>query len=175
MALGLLHVYTGEGKGKTTAALGLGIRAAGTGRRVVFAQFMKGGATGELNSLRCIPGISILRNDDDFPFYSQMSEDEKRRQRACHDSMIIKLMDAVQERNVDMVILDEITYPCQWQLVDEERLRELLEAARDKVEIVCTGRNAPEWLLNKADYITEMKEVKHPFSRGIRARRGVEY
>ena len=173
--MGLLHVYTGEGKGKTTAAVGLSVRAAGCGKRIVFAQFMKGAATGELAGMQRSPGIEIIRCEEAFPFYNQMNEEEKKRQSNCHNTILEQVLARVEKGACDMVILDEVTYPCRWVLLDEALLRQLLDTARGQAEVVCTGRDAPQWLLDRADYITEMKSVRHPYDKGVRAREGIEY
>ncbi len=175
MQMGLLHMYMGEGKGKTTAALGLAMRAAGAGKKVIFAQFMKGGATGELLSLEKLENIRVMRCEKQFPFYHQMSSEQKKEQRKLHDDMLTKLLRSVKEKDCAMVVLDEITYPWQWELVDTSMLLALFQCARDSVEVVCTGRHPDPWLMEHADYITEMREIKHPYKKGIGARQGIEY
>lgn len=172
--MGRLHVYTGEGKGKTTAAVGLSVRAVGSGKRVVFAQFMKGAATGELAGMQRCPAIELFRCEEAFPFYGKMDEEEKKRQTRCHNKILEQALARV-EAACDMVILDEVTYACRWALLDEALLKRLLDTARGRTEVVCTGRDAPRWLLDRADYITEMQSVRHPFEKGVRAREGIEY
>lgn len=175
METGLLHVYTGDGKGKTTAAIGLAVRAAGAGKRVIFAQFMKGGQTSELDAFRILENIRMLRCEKQFPFYSQMSDKEKVEQRKQHDKILDEIFKIVKQNQIDVLILDEITYPCQWELIDVERVKELLTLAKGHIEVVCTGRNPADWLLDKADYITDMRAIRHPFDKGVGARKGIEY
>lgn len=175
METGLLHVYTGEGKGKTTAAIGLAVRAAGTGKRVLFAQFMKSRETGELTALRMLENVDVLRCEQSFPFYNRMTDAQRAAQRREHDKMLDGIFGQVRRRRTDIVILDEITFPCLWDLVDVERLREVLALAKGHTEVVCTGRNAPDWLLDGADYITVMQAERHPFTQGVNAREGIEY
>lgn len=175
METGLLHVYAGDGKGKTTAAIGLAVRAAGAGRRVLFVQFMKGGETGELESFRKLDNIVVMRCEKHFPFYSQMTDEEKTEQRKQHNKMLYEILKQVQQCQIDVLVLDELTYPCQWDLIDSEQVKKLLELARGQVEVVCTGRNPQDWLLAMADYITDMQAVRHPYEKGITAREGIEY
>lgn len=169
----MIHLYTGEGKGKTTAAIGLAVRAAGNGRQVIFAQFMKGNDTGELHSLEKLQNIRIMRSTQDFGFYASMSGEDRCGLTKMHDRILSDILEAVKLQKCFMVVLDEITYPVKWGLVDVDRLKELL--AVDGVELVCTGRDAAPFLWDAADYITEMQCVRHPFEKGVAARRGVEY
>ncbi|HJA93413.1 MAG TPA: cob(I)yrinic acid a,c-diamide adenosyltransferase [Candidatus Eisenbergiella merdipullorum] len=178
MEKGLIHLYTGEGKGKTTAAVGLAVRAAGAGKKVAFVQFMKGRDTGELHSLCRIPGIEILRSDRDFGFYPHMTDAQKEELTRIHNSLLKQTLTWTLGGEADVVVLDEVTYPLNWNLLDETLLRRLLSRTDDKPyfpEIVCTGRDPQEWLVDCADYVTRMECVKHPFDRGIGAREGIEY
>lgn len=169
----MIHLYTGDGKGKTTAAIGLAVRAAGCGLSVMFSQFMKGNDTGELRSLEKLENVRILRSDCNFGFYSSMSDADKRALTEIHNRILDRLLAAAQSRTCQMLVLDEITYPVKWGLLDTEKLRTLL--ACGDVELVCTGRDAAQFLRDAADYITEMRCVRHPFDKGVAARRGVEY
>lgn len=175
MKNGLIHLYYGDGKGKTTAAVGLAVRAAGSGKKVLFAQFMKGGVTGEIKSLQDIGGITVLRGEKKFPFYKDMTLDQKEEQAVVHNQMLDTIISAVRNGEYDMVILDEITYPCRLNLIDYDRFREFLLSEKGKIEIVCTGRNPDTFFLECADYITEMKCIRHPYEKGVPAREGIEY
>lgn len=175
MKEGLLHVYCGDGKGKTTAAVGLALRAAAAGEKVVFAQFMKGGRSGETELLARMEQVEVLKSEKRFPFYEHMSSEEKEELRKIHDGILETLTEKVKAGECGLVVLDEITYPWKWKLIDREKLKSFLQSARGRVEIVCTGRDPADFLLEEADYITEMKCVRHPFERGIPAREGVEY
>lgn len=175
----MIHLYTGEGKGKTTAAAGLCLRAAGQDFRVCFAQFMKGNDTGELHVLCALPNVEILRSEKNFGFYSAMSEADKRELTDIHNRILDRLLEYAGSGSCSMIILDEVTYPVKWDLLDLEKLRRLLEFGRageeQETEIVLTGRDAGDFLVSVADYITEMKCVRHPYEKGITARRGIEY
>lgn len=169
----MIHLYTGDGKGKTTAAVGMAVRAAGCGRQVIFAQFMKGRDTGELHVLKELENVRILRPSEDFGFYGSMSGSDKERLTAVHNDILDSIREAVSAGQVFLAVLDEITYPVKWGLLDLDKLKEIL--ACGNAELVCTGRDAAGFLLDRADYVTEMRCLRHPFEKGVPARRGVEY
>ncbi len=169
----MIHLYTGNGKGKTTAAIGLAVRAAGYEKSVIFAQFMKGRDTGELHSLARLERVQICRSPKDFGFYSSMSDEDKCELTEIHNAILDRLLETARSESCGMIVLDEITYPVRWGLLDEAKLKALLVC--DGPELVLTGREPAEFLLEAADYITEMRCVRHPFEKGVPARRGVEY
>lgn len=172
---GRLHIYCGEGKGKTTASVGLAVRAAGAGQKVVFVQFMKGGETSELRILEQMSEISILRCTKEFPFYHQMREEDKAEITAIHNDILQQVGKKMKEGMCNMLILDELTYPYSWKLLDRTKVDSLISDRAAGVEIVITGRNPDPFFLERADYITEMKNIRHPFDQGIQARKGIEY
>lgn len=172
---GFIHVYCGDGKGKTTAAVGLAVRAAGTGKRVLLVQFLKGRDTGELHSLAQIPEITVLRGKASEKFTFQMNERELQE---VYDNQTKNLLTALEEArkgHCDLLILDEIMGALSTETVDEDLLKSLVLYKPEPLELVLTGRNPPDWIVEAADYITRMEKVKHPYDRGIQARRGVEY
>ena len=175
----MIHLYTGDGKGKTTAAIGMCVRAAGRGFRVCFAQFMKGNDTGELYVLKNLPGVTILRSEISFGFYSTLSPQDKAKLTDIHNHILDELLNGVRDGAYDMVILDEVTYPVKWRLLDRGKMGQLLNAGKgdgtDEVELVLTGRDAEDFMKITADYITEMECIRHPYARGIIAREGIEY
>ena len=175
----MIHLYTGNGKGKTTAATGLCIRAAGWNMLVCFAQFMKGNDTGELHVLQSLPGVTILRSEKNFGFYNSMSDLDKEELTEIHNRILDSILELVERGNCQLVILDEITYPVKWGLLDMEKLKRLLtfgkQGADKEIELVLTGRSAQEFLSDMADYITEMECVRHPYKKGTRARKGIEF
>lgn len=173
--MGYMHLYTGDGKGKTTAAAGLAIRAAGSGAKVLFCQFLKGGETGEEQILSSLDTVCVRRKKEPLPFLWDMTGEEKEEVREWNEQTLAVIKDAVQNKRYDMIVLDEITYLCSYHLLEETELKELLKKASGRVEVVCTGRDAPEWMQDMADYVTEMKAVKHPYDKGVAARKGVEY
>lgn len=175
----MIHLYTGDGKGKTTAAIGLCMRAAGWNRQVCFAQFMKGNDTGELHVLKNLPEVTILRSEKNFGFYSSMSESDKEELTEMHNCILDRILELVESGNCQLVILDEITYPVNWGLLDREKLKRLLmfgqQGTDQEIELVLTGRSAETFLSDRADYITEMKCVRHPYKKGTEARKGIEF
>lgn len=171
----LMHLYYGDGKGKTTAAIGLAVRAAGSGKKVLFVQFMKSKRTGELEGMQRVRGIDMLRSEKRFPFYRDMTKRQKEEQTEIHNRMLGTVLEAVRQKKYDVIILDEITYPYRWALLEEKLLKEAVRLAKGKAELVCTGRDPASFFLEHADYISEMKCVRHPFEKGIRAREGIEF
>lgn len=175
MERGLTHVYYGDGKGKTTAAIGLAVRAAGAGKQVIFAQFFKGGPTGELKSLEKLSGIRIFRNSEDVGFFKNMTLQQKEEAACMHTETMKKIFLTMEKEPIDMVILDEITYPYEYGIIDKALVERLIFQKPKSLELILTGRNPSPLFLEAADYITEMKKIKHPFDKNITARKGIEY
>ncbi|MFH0809460.1 MAG: cob(I)yrinic acid a,c-diamide adenosyltransferase [Pseudomonadota bacterium] len=167
---GLVQVYTGEGKGKTTAAFGLALRAAGRGLRVKVIQFLKGQESGEVTAARTA-GIEVERfGDGGWVNLENPSEADRARAAAGLSAALAALP------VVDVLILDEANVALAAGLLPMERLRELFFDGRPQgVEIVLTGRGAPVELVMMADLVTEMLAIKHPYGQGILARKGIEY
>ena len=165
----MVHLYHGEGKGKTTAAVGLSVRAAGAGLKVVFVQFIKAGYTSELANLETL-GITVIRPSGKSKFASKMNDEELKDLKKVHDK---NLEDAILLKP-DLLILDEACAAVRYGCVDEMIIKSAIEYGRDK-EVVLTGRNPAQWMLDGADYITEMKCIKHPLKNGVKARLGIEY
>ena len=169
--MGYLHIYCGDGKGKTTAALGLALRAAGAGMRVNFVQFMKGGETAELETLKYISNITVSRCDKEYGFAWDMSEDEKADITACH----CRLIEDAFASQADMVILDEFTYAYNLGLTDRKSSEKLIFSALETKEVVITGRDPDKIFIGRADYLSEIKCIKHPYEKNAEARYGIEY
>lgn len=173
MERGLTHIYCGDGKGKTTAAVGLSVRAAGCGRRVVFAQFFKDGTSGECALLESLPNIQFVRPERSFGFFWTLSDEEKAEARDFYTAHLHKAMDLARE--ADLLVLDEAMSACTHGVINEGELLAFLQEKPVGLEVVLTGRDPSEAMRAAADYITEMRKVKHPFDRGVGAREGVEY
>lgn len=199
----MIQLYTGDGKGKTTAAVGQAVRAVGSGYRVMFCQFMKGGESGELEVLKGLPQVEIYRCEREFPFFNAMTDRDKEEITEIHNAIIrniIRRFDGLNNTgNISvngsgavglMVVLDEITYPLNWGLIDVSLFKDLVgkmkalyngrsgdsgEESLSRIELVLTGREPDRFILENADYITEMKKLRHPFDCGIQARKGIEY
>ena len=198
----MIHLYIGDGAGKTTAAVGLAVRAAGRGKRVLFVQFLKDGTSGEIAVLRGVTNVTVLHAPVHYGFLSRMTADQRQKTAAaCRD-----LLDAVRSspgradesretgtggargtnvgadaaHNADsykdtdagLVVLDEVLHALDAGLVGREDLEPLLGR---NWEIVLTGRAAPDWLIERADYVSEVCKRKHPYDWGVRAREGVEF
>jgi cob(I)alamin adenosyltransferase len=174
MQQGMIHLYTGDGKGKTTAAAGLALRAAGSGLSVLMVQFLKGSETGELKLLRSC-GVRVLRNSRDYGFVKNMTPQELLMVHAEHMKNFDIVLDEIKKNTVDVLILDELMAAYNHRLIDEEPVKQLILQKPEKLELVMTGRSADAFFVEHSDYVTNMELVRHPFSRGIGARKGIEY
>ena len=169
----MLHLYCGNGKGKTTAAMGLALRAAGRGKRVVIAQFLKGADSGERLALARLPQVTLLPVPDAVKFSFRMSEDERRSEAQRYQDLL-KLISRTA-RGCFLLVLDEACAACRHQLVDEALLRQAAAMAKQGREVVLTGRDPAPWMQEAADYSTELRAVRHPYTQGTPAREGIEY
>jgi len=168
---GYIHLYTGNGKGKTTAAIGLSIRAVGAGMKVYFAQFVKGQPYSELISLKRFPEIKICQFGlDCFIINNPTDKDIIAAQNGLK-----KVSEAIKSNYYDMIILDEICIAIHYDLISIDDVVKVINLRNENTEIILTGRYAPEQLIDIADLVTEMKEIKHYYNRGIVARRGIEF
>lgn len=170
---GLVHVYTGDGKGKTTSALGLSLRAWGNDRRVSFIQFMKKGESyGEVLALQRCPGIELHQyGSGDFIWKGKIRVEDLE-QAMCG---LKHAQEASQSGEYDMVVLDEICMTVFFDVFPEQVVLDLIRDKHPQVELVLTGRRATEGIMQAADYVTVMEQYKHPYERGISARKGVEF
>ena len=171
----MLHIYCGNGKGKTTAALGLAMRAAGSGMRVCFLQLLKGGDTSELAVLERLPEIIVRRCDREYGFTFRMTMEEKGRLRECHNALLNEAAQMLDSGTVQMLVLDEFFAAWNADVLDKTLAERLVSEGPAGVELVLTGRDPEERFLRAADYVSEIHAVKHPYSKGIKARRGIEY
>jgi cob(I)alamin adenosyltransferase len=175
---GLVQIYTGNGKGKTTAAVGLTVRAAGAGCNVLFYQFLKpaGMETGERKILDSLPNVAVKTLSVDWDLNKSLKDPETRAlTREEVKKALAEITAAAEKKDYNVIILDEIVYCISYELANKEDICELLDGRDEKVEIVMTGRGAPEWLIEKADLVTEMKMIKHPYENGIQARKAIEF
>lgn len=176
---GLVQVYTGDGKGKTTAAFGLALRAAGQGNKVLIYQFLKPPSLdlGERFALQLgAVRIRVEALDTEWDMAASFAdEDAVERTRAAIHEALAKLTETAQKRFYDVLILDEIVFCLAHGLASLDDVKSLVDQRDPAVEIVLTGRDAPVELVELADLVTEMRMVKHPFNRGIPARRGIDY
>lgn len=176
MEKGLVHIYTGDGKGKTTSAIGLGIRAFGRGFKVLLAQFLKGMDTGELHVLENLgPNFEIYRHKNVKGFFWNMNDQQKEELKKSVREGFQHVKEEIASEKWDMVILDEIMGTIHNKLIDTSEVAELIKNKPVKLELILTGRNAPQELIALADYVSEIKAIKHPMDQGIKARKGIEY
>ena len=172
---GCTHIYCGDGKGKTTAAMGLAIRAAGNGKNVFIVQFLKGSPTGELKILLAQPNITILRGRPDTPFTWNMTKEQKEEVTAYQTQQLQQAIRHAQNGRCDLLILDEVMASCNLGMIDTEMLKAFIQNKPEALELVLTGRDPAGYMIEAADYVTEMKKIKHPFDAGLPARLGVEW
>ncbi|MCM1230962.1 MAG: cob(I)yrinic acid a,c-diamide adenosyltransferase [Ruminococcus flavefaciens] len=165
----MIHIYTGDGKGKTTSAMGLAVRGAGAEMSVVVFQFMKDGSSSEIAVLEKL-GIPVTCCKECSKFTFQMNADEISAVIDSHNMILEK----IKSESADMIILDEFFGAYNDNLFDR-KLAEQVVFGKSATEIILTGRNAPSLFTDKADYITVMTKVKHPYDKGIIARQGIEY
>lgn len=171
---GCLQVYTGDGKGKTTAAFGLAVRAAGRGLRVYIGQFMKKTIYGELYGAKMLDNLVEVEqygSPECIPFRETPAEDDV----LLAQKGLLRAQNALQSGEYPIVILDEINIATHFRLIEESKLYELVDSRPKSIELICTGRNAPPGLIERADLVTEMRAIKHPFEQaGLMARDGIE-
>ncbi|MFC1905754.1 cob(I)yrinic acid a,c-diamide adenosyltransferase [Chloroflexota bacterium] len=170
---GLVEVFTGDGKGKTSAALGMALRAAGHGLRVHVIFFMKGEFPyGEQKMLSTLPNVTFERfGSEEFVDPANVKPEEKEEAGKALEAA----RKAMLSLDCDMVILDEVNVAVSWKLIDIEDVLKLIKAKPEKVELILTGRNADSQVIAKADLVTMMVKVKHPYDRGVLARKGIDY
>lgn len=168
---GLIHIYTGTGKGKTTAAVGLAIRAKARGLKVLFAQFMKSAKGNELRLLKNV-SVKVIQFSGILSPYFHPEADKGEQKKKISDA----LLELQTKMDLfDLVILDEFIHLVKTGLISEEKALAFIGEKPSHVELVLTGRGAPKRLLKAAHYVTEMKEIKHPHKKGVKAREGIEY
>lgn len=168
---GYLQLYTGDGKGKTTAAIGLAVRAALAGKRVFIGQFVKGMAYHECGLEKLLPGIHFEQFGLGCALVRKPSEEDRSSARAGLE----RIGELLRSGEWDLVVLDEVTIALYFGFFTTDELLETLRTRDTRVEVVCTGRYAPEPLIAAADLVTEMKCVRHYYDAGVPARPGIEY
>lgn len=176
MDKGLIQVYTGEGKGKTTAAIGQGIRACGRGKRVYMVQFLKGSETGELLTLKNLePGFKVFRFEKERGFIWSLCESEIKELKSEISKAFEFVKETLKAGACDVLILDEIMAVLSNRLIEFEDLIDIVKNKPENIELILTGRNVPEEIVELADYVSQIGCIKHPFEKGIAAREGIEY
>lgn len=169
----MIHIYCGDGKGKTTAACGLAVRMTGSGMNVLFVHFFKSGTSSEIKALSVFDNIAVIKADKHFGRYSTL-DNEKKEEAAGYCNQLLQTAITAAE-GYQAVILDEVISAYNYNMINRGLLLDFLESKAGCTEIVLTGRNPADELVCIADYVTEMKKIKHPYDNGIRARKGIEY
>lgn len=203
----MIQVYHGDGKGKTTAAIGLAVRFSGAGKKALFCQFMKGNISSEIGALRKLENLEVELIGKKFGFYKDMTEQDKEEITKCHNHILERVLEELQnvkvadqepaiqesadqepetqelqDQNQDgptlLVVLDELASAYCYGLLDRNMVSKIILAAaenRQIIELVITGRDPDPFFLEYGDYITEMKMQRHPYEKGILARKGIEW
>lgn len=175
MKQGLIHIYCGDGKGKTSAATGLAVRAAGCGYSVLFSRFLKTEDSGELNVLDAVSGIEVIHLEKSYGFYRTLSQEEQGEVKDMYRGLWNRIRDQISGGGYDVLVIDEFMAAYNYGLIPQEDAVRFLKQKPDSLEIVLTGRDPAKELVELADYVSEIRKVRHPFDRGIPARKGIEY
>lgn len=184
----MIHLYEGNGRGKTSIAIGTAIRMIGSGKEVVFAQFMKGNETSEIQVLESFDSVTILRANRQFPFYKNMTEQDKEEITKCHNEILETILHKVETYRLELmeeksmeqepqclIVLDEVTYPVQYGLLDVNLLEKIWKELPANIDLIMTGRGPSEEMKKVSNYWTELRLQKHPYEKGVVARRGIEF
>ncbi len=175
MAKGLIHVYTGEGKGKTTAAFGLALRAAGQGKNVLILQFLKSRTkdSGEITTAKKC-GVEVVKFRRQTSPIFDPGVKPRELKKSVKKALVLSIK-KIKSNSYDMLIMDEFNNLVESGYVNTGDVKKIIREKPEGLELVFTGRGASKELINIADYVTEMRMVKHPFNKGVKARKGIEY
>ena len=172
MSSGLIHVYTGSGKGKTTAAIGLGLRATGADLKVHMIQFMKGRRYSEINAIENLKNFTVTQHGRD-EFVSKDNPEQIDIDMAQEGFSYAKKI--IQENKFNLIILDEINVAVDFNLISIKDILDLLDSKPEELELVLTGRYAHSEIIKKADLVSEILEIKHPYQIGVQSRKGIDF
>ena len=171
---GCIHIYYGDGKGKTTTGMGLITRAAGYGYKVLLYQFMKNNKTSERKILEQVLNITIINGLEQEKFSFLMTEDEKTQRRIFYNNRFLEITKKAVEEQYDVLFMDEAIYTISAGLLDEAPVLEFLKTKPESLEVILTGNTPSEAMIELADYVSEIRKIKHPFDNGQPARKGIE-
>ena len=171
---GLIHIYEGDGKGKTSAGIGLSIRCAGSGQKVLYTQFLKNDRSSELKVMEQIEGIHVVHCEKSFGFSFAMTPEQREEAKAFYTEHFRRVCRMAVEEGCRLMVLDELIASYNLNMVNREEVLEFLKTRPGRLEVVMTGRDPAEELLELADYVSKIVKIKHPFDRGIPARTGIE-
>jgi cob(I)alamin adenosyltransferase len=171
----MIHVYCGEGKGKSTAAVGLILRFIGRGRCAMLVQFLKNGHSGELAVLSSLPSVRVMTGLPSTLFSNIMNEADREAAVKLHAAQLAEAVKAARNGEIDLLVLDEAFGAIRAGLLPEQAVLDFLRSKPSSLEVVLTGRDPSKAVLDLADYISDITCVRHPFQRGVSAREGIEY
>ncbi|MBQ1716341.1 MAG: cob(I)yrinic acid a,c-diamide adenosyltransferase [Ruminococcus sp.] len=171
----MIHAYYGDGKGKSTAAAGAALRAAGNRMRVMYVQFLKTENTGERLALQSIDWINLTSCPLELKFTYEMDDRERQQVSMMYRGIFERAVSITLSDRYDMIVLDEVFDVINEGMLSESSVFEFISNAPNNIEIIMTGRKPPKRFIDAADYVTEFKKHKHPYDRGIQARKGIEY
>ena len=171
----MIHIYYGDGKGKTTAAAGLALRAAGSRMKVMFVQFLKTEVSGERNVLRELENVTVTSCPLELKFTVDMTDAEKQQTAVLFRGIFERSAAAALSERYDVIVLDEVFDIINEGMLSEAEVLEFITNAPHSIEIVMTGHNPSQRFVDEADYVTEMKKIKHPYDRGLNGRIGIEF
>lgn len=171
----MIHVYYGDGKGKTTAAAGLALRAAGSNMKVMFVQFLKTEFSGERNLLSKLKNVTLTACPLELKFTVDMTDAERQQASVLFRGIFERSAATALSERYDMIVLDEVFDVINEGMLGEAEVFEFIANAPNSIEIVMTGHNPPQRFIDEADYVTEMKKIKHPFDKGLTGRIGIEF
>lgn len=172
MTTSCVHIYCGDGKGKTTSALGFCIRAAGAGKKVLIYQFMKDNSSSEINSLDLIPNIIRIPSEEKTKFSFLMTKEELAAAKVRNNEKFLSIVDMID--NIDVLLLDEAIYAIAENVLDEALVVDFINNRPNQLEVILTGQHPSKELMSLADYISDIKKLKHPFDKGLSYRKGIE-
>ena len=175
MNKGLIHIYTGDGKGKTTATTGLAVRFAGTGGRVLFCRFLKTNDSGELEILKNIPEIKLTDNPKVFHMIRLKEGKIPEGAAQYYKDVFDKAVKEAEGGGYGLLIMDELIGAVNLGFINVKDVLDFLKSRPDSLEVAMTGRNPAPELIKAADYVSEIKKIKHPYDEGIKARKGIEF
>ena len=170
----MIQAYFGNGKGKTTSAVGSAVRCAGCGNKVLFVQFLKNNDSAEFNVLSEIEGIDVLYSNEHYELYDNLNKDRTPALAEAYSKLLFE--DAKSKADTyQMIVLDEILDAIEYGYIDENNLLELLAEIKVHSEIILTGHTLTEGIADVSDYISEIKEISHPYTKGVSPREGIEF
>lgn len=171
---GLIHIYEGDGKGKTSAGVGLAVRCAGSGQKVLYTQFLKDDSSSELKILEQIPGIHLEHCKESFGFTFTMTPETKEKAKAFYTEHFHRVAKMAKEEGCKLLVMDELIATYNLNMVNQQEVFAFLKNKPRELEVVLTGRDPAKELVELADYVSRIVKVKHPFDKGVPARVGIE-